>query len=161
MTTASFNPRHGRASSVPQVASPQVVVVEDRLEDELLIREALAPRFPNAQITVLRDGEQMMRWIDMIESEYAPCPDVILLDLNLPRFRGEQVLERLRGTARCGPIPVVIVTSSDAPADRLVAARLEAARYFRKPQDYDAFMKLGDVVHDVLGSTGAAGAARK
>jgi CheY-like chemotaxis protein len=143
---------------MPQVEAPRVVLVEDRLEDELLIREALAPRFPNADITVLRDGEQMMRWIDMIESEYAPCPDVILLDLNLPRFRGEQVLERLRGTSRCGPVPVVIVTSSDAPKDREVAARLNASRYFRKPQDYDAFMKLGDVVYDVL-SSDAAGAA--
>jgi CheY-like chemotaxis protein len=144
---------------MPQIEGPRVVLVEDRLEDELLVREALAPRFPNADITVLRDGEQMMRWIDMIESEYAPCPDVILLDLNLPRFRGEQVLERLRGTNRCGPIPVVIVTSSDNPMDRAAAANLDASRYFRKPQDYDAFMKLGDVVYDVLSAADAAGAA--
>ena len=91
----------------------------------------------------------------MIEAEYAPCPDVILLDLNLPRFRGEQVLDRLRGTARCGLIPVVIVTSSELPTDPDGTARLRAAHYFRKPQEYDAFMKLGDLVYDVVFSTGA------
>ena len=134
-----------------------MVLVEDHLEDELLIRESLALRFPDADVTVLRDGEQMMRWIDMIESEYAPCPDIILLDLNLPRFRGEQVLERLRTTSRCGPVPVVIVSSSEAPTDRAMATRLGSARYFQKPQDYEAFMKLGDLVHDALYSKGAAG----
>ena len=153
-TTAASRDRANRMLPNPTV---RMVLVEDQQADELLIRESLALRFPDADVTVLRDGEQMMRWIDMIESEYAPCPDIILLDLNLPRFRGEQVLERLRTTPRCGPVPVVIVSSSDAPTDQAIAARLGSARYFRKPQDYNAFMKLGDLVHDVLYSKGAAG----
>lgn len=100
----------------------------------------------------------MMRWIDMLEAEYAPLPDVILLDLNLPRFTGGQVLERLRGHRNCGSIPVVVVTSSDAPSDRATSARLGAARYFRKPSEYEDFLKLGELVREVLSSSSAASA---
>lgn len=135
-----------------------LVLVEDNPADELVMREALAPRFPDSHITVCRDGERMMRWIDMVETEYTPIPDLILLDLNLPRFTGQQVLERLRSNAKCRTIPVVIVTSSDAPHDHASAARLGATRYFRKPNEYAAFLKLGDLVHEVLSSSSAASA---
>jgi CheY-like chemotaxis protein len=138
--------------------SLHVVLAEDNPADELVIREALAPLFPDAQIKVFRDGEQMMRWIDMLETDYAPLPDVILLDLNLPRFTGEQILERLRSNPKCGTIPVVIVTSSDAPHDRASATRLGATRYFCKSTDYRAFMKLGDLVYEVLSSPNASAA---
>jgi CheY-like chemotaxis protein len=135
-----------------------VVLAEDNPADELVIREALAQRFPDVHISVCRDGEQMMRWIDMIETEYARLPDLILLDLNLPRFTGEQILERLRSNSKGGTIPVVIVTSSDAPHDRASAARLGATRYFCKSMDYGAFMKLGDLVYELLSSPNAASA---
>ncbi len=143
---SEMNPRAGRRVSV--------VLAEDQPGDELLIRESLSATFPHLELSVHRDGEEMMRWLDMLETEYASRPDVVLLDLNLPRFTGEQVLERLRSTARGESIPVVIVTSSDSPYDRAAAARLGAARYFRKPAEYDAFMKLGDVVHEVLSAGG-------
>jgi chemotaxis family two-component system response regulator Rcp1 len=136
----------------------RVVLVEDNPADEFVIRECLAPRFPNADLSVYRDGEQMMRWIDLIESEYAPCPDMILLDLNLPRFTGAQVLDRLRAHPRCQGVPVIIVTSSDNPSDRSSAVRMGATRYFRKPSEYNEFLKLGDVVHEVLSSSNAASA---
>ncbi|HEY4361358.1 MAG TPA: response regulator [Bryobacteraceae bacterium] len=127
-----------------------MVLVEDNPADELVIRDCVAQRFPDAVLSVQKDGERMMRWIDMIETEYAPLPNVILLDLNLPRFTGEQVLERLHSLPKFQGIPVVIVTSSDAPSDRTATARLGAAVYFRKPADYDDFLKLGEVIHSVL-----------
>jgi chemotaxis family two-component system response regulator Rcp1 len=144
----TLNPAGGRL---------HVVIAEDNPADELLIRESLTARFIDVDLSVHSNGEQMMRWIDLLESEYAPCPDVILLDLTLPRFTGQQVLERLRANSRCGLIPVVIVTTSDAPKDRAAAARLGAVRYFRKPTEYDEFMKLGEVVDEVLSSANAAG----
>jgi DNA-binding response OmpR family regulator len=133
-----------------------VVLVEDNPADEVLMRASLAVRFPDANLAVHHDGEQVMRWLDLLESEYAPRPDVILLDLNLPRFTGRQVLERMRGNSRCDSIPVVIVTSSDSSDDRAAVARLGAASFFQKPMKYDAFMKLGDLVHEVLTSANPA-----
>jgi CheY-like chemotaxis protein len=150
--------RWRKMQGIPAYLRPHVVLAEDNPTDELVIREAVTARFPDVDFRVWRDGEQMMRWIDMIASEYAPLPDVILLDLNLPRFNGKQVLERLRSDSRCRTIPVVIVTSSDAPSDRAAAARLGATRYFCKSTEYDAFMKLGDLVYETLSSSNAASA---
>jgi chemotaxis family two-component system response regulator Rcp1 len=134
----------------------RVVLAEDDPADELLVRESLARRFPDMDFVAYQDGEQMMRWIDLVEAEYIPCPDVILLDLNLPRFTGEQVLERLRDNPRCSLVPVVIVTTSDTSYDRAAADRLGATRYFHKPSQYDEFLKLGDVVHEVISLANAA-----
>jgi chemotaxis family two-component system response regulator Rcp1 len=127
-----------------------ILLAEDNPGDALLIREALGMRFPDAKYIVQQDGERMMRWIDLLDSGYAPRPDVILLDLTLPRATGEEVLGRLGQSAACRGVPIVIVTSSDSPRDRAAAARLGANRYFRKPSDYDEFMKLGDLVNGVL-----------
>jgi chemotaxis family two-component system response regulator Rcp1 len=142
--------RRNSVPSNPLSGRLRVVVAEDNPADELLMRESLALRFPEVDVSVHHDGEQMMRWLDLLETEYTPRPDVILLDLNLPRFTGQQVLERLRGNSRGALIPVVIVTSSDAPNDRAVAVRWGVACYFQKPLKYDAFMKLGDLVHEIL-----------
>ena len=79
----------------------------------------------------------------------ALCPDVLLLDLNLPKASGHQVLEKLRAQSKCIDTPVIVVTSSDAPQDREKAARLGAAYYFRKPTDFEEFMMLGAVIKDL------------
>ena len=76
--------------------------------------------------------------------------DIILLDLNLPKRNGTQVLERVRRSASCGSVPVVILTSSDSPRDRSQVAELRATQYFRKPSRLDDFMKLGPLVKDLL-----------
>lgn len=94
--------------------------------------------------------------IDFIEradvDKNAPCPTLLLLDLNLPRHSGDEVLQRLRRSSRCGNIPVVVLTSSDAPQDRLRAAALGANSCFLKPSDLTEFMKLGQVVAKLIGS---------
>lgn len=129
-----------------------VLVAEDNPADVLLMREALTDRFPGVEIVVQEDGEQMMHWIDKAESGGAPCPDVILLDLNLPRVSGEEVLWKLRHSRVCHAVPTIIVTSSDSPRDRSATASLGANHYFRKPIDLDEFMKLADQVGVALNS---------
>ena len=136
-----------------------VVLVEDNPGDVLLMREALKPRFPEVELWVQQDGEQMMQWIDRLDSGETPCPDVpdvILLDLNLPLVTGEEVLQRLSRSPVCRDVPTVVVTSSDSPRDRDATARLGVNRYFRKPTDYDEFMKLGDLVGALVASRKAA-----
>jgi DNA-binding response OmpR family regulator len=74
----------------------------------------------------------------------------VLLDLNLPRRNGFEVLRRLRASASLSQTPVVVVTSSNAPSDQKQAADLGAS-YFRKPLSYSEFMKLGGVLRDLMG----------
>jgi len=129
-----------------------VLVAEDNPADVFLMREALTERFAGVEIIVQEDGEQMMHWIDMAESGGARCPDVILLDLNLPRVSGEEVLWKLRHSRVFHAVPTIIVTSSDSPRDRSATASLGANHYFRKPIDLDEFMKLADQVGVALNS---------
>jgi CheY-like chemotaxis protein len=79
----------------------------------------------------------------------------LLLDLHLPKRDGEEVLRRLRASERCGQTPVVILTSSDSPIDRETAERNAALHYFRKPSTLEQYMRLGDVVKDII-TLGAA-----
>lgn len=115
------------------------------------MREALSHHGIDADLTVQRDGEEMYGYIDRIEEGAVACPDVILLDLNLPRRTGEMLLARLKETDICRDIPVVIITSSDAQRDRERVSALGANGYFRKPSDYDEFMTLGALISQVLG----------
>lgn len=106
------------------------------------------------RIYVVPDGEQAINFISRAESDpEAPCPDLVLLDLNLPRKDGFEVLRRLRQSEKCRDIPVIVITSSNAPLDRSMAADL-GARYFRKPPSYDEFMKLGAELKSVLMANG-------
>ena len=74
---------------------------------------------------------------------------LILLDLNLPKVDGFDVLRRLRASEKCKDVPVIVITSSDSPADRSQAASLGAG-YFRKPPSYEEYLKLGAVLRQLL-----------
>jgi CheY-like chemotaxis protein len=128
-----------------------ILVVEDTEADAFLIREALRQAGIDCEAHVLDDGEKATEFIDNLDvNESASCPDAILLDLNLPKRSGEQVLQRIRRSLKCGPVPVVVVTSSDSPKDKLEAARLGATVYFRKPSKLAEFMQLGQLVRELL-----------
>ena len=133
-----------------------VLLAEDNPADVLLMREALNSRFEDVEMSVQQNGELMMQWIDDMDRDNVPRPDVILLDLNLPRVTGEDILWRLGQSPKCHAVPVVVVTSSDSPRDRETAVRFGVTHYFRKPTDYDQFMRLGDLVQSVLGEREAA-----
>ena len=99
---------------------------------------------------VASDGQKAIEFI--IEAEMdagAPCPDFLLLDLNLPKKDGFEVLERLRASEKFSSIPVVVMTSSNSPADRNRAAELGAS-YFCKPPNYEEFLKLGALLKNLV-----------
>jgi DNA-binding response OmpR family regulator len=128
-----------------------IVLVEDAAPDVFLVRQALQKNGLKFQLQVLEDGEKAVDFIeDLDQNETAPCPDLVLLDLNVPKKSGDQVLERIRSSRRCAQIPVVVVTSSDSPKDRSRAAMLGATQYFQKPSKLDEFMKLGSLVRSVM-----------
>ncbi|HEY7305539.1 MAG TPA: response regulator [Bryobacteraceae bacterium] len=127
-----------------------ILLVEDCQADVFLVKEAIRKEGLPAQLQVLNDGEKAVRFIDQIDAGgEATCPNLLLLDLNLPRISGEDVLRRLRKSPKCGHIPVVILTSSDAPSDRERATRLGISEYFRKPSSLNEFMQVGGLIHRI------------
>lgn len=134
----------------PRNEPVKVLLAETNPADVLMIREALKLQQMDFELWVQYDGEQMMRCIDRLEADELPRPDVVLLNLDLPRAGGEGVLERVRRSEKLGDVPIVIVTSSDTPEERERTARLGAAQYFRKPADYEAFMHLGAVIKGMI-----------
>lgn len=124
-----------------------LLLVEDSPADIFLVKEAMRSEGLTFQMEVAEDGESAIRFLDRIDAnrEMAP-PSLILLDINIPRRSGTEVLERLRQTDRCRRVPVVVISSSDSPADRQGALELGACEYFRKPSTLDEFMQLGQLI---------------
>ena len=128
-----------------------IVLVEDTEPDVFLIREALERDGLEFELEVLDDGEKAVDFIDRIDQDPAiRRPNLLLLDLNLPKKSGGQVLERVRQSPACADVPVVILTSSDSPMDKARAAQYKATEYFKKPSKWDEFMRLGPLVRDLL-----------
>lgn len=128
-----------------------ILLAEDNRGDVFLIRQALNEHRIPHELHVVQDGAEAIGYISrMGRPGSEPCPDLLLLDLNLPKIDGPQVLDALRQREDCANIPVIVVTSSDAPSDRAKVTQLGISHYFRKPLDLAAFMRLGAVIKDVL-----------
>ena len=130
----------------------RIVLAEDNPADVRLVREALREHEVNCELHVLTDGEEVVSFITGLDldSEH-PCPDLLLLDMHLPKCDGDEVLKHLRASERCARTRVVVLTSSDAPSDHQSAEKNAAIHYFRKPSTLVQFMYLGQIVKDVLG----------
>jgi chemotaxis family two-component system response regulator Rcp1 len=128
----------------------RILIAEDSRADVFLIREALRKAKIDADIYVAEDGEQAIRYLETAERDRTPAPDVVLLDINLPRYKGGDILRRLRRSDAAAGTLVLVVTSSNSAADRDEMNVLGADGYFRKPSDYAEFMKLGPIVRELL-----------
>jgi chemotaxis family two-component system response regulator Rcp1 len=120
-----------------------ILLVEDNPGDARLTREALAmSKLPNTLHTV-RDGEEAMAFLRREgKFEDRPAPDLILLDLNLPRRDGREVLEDVKRDPRLMHIPVVVLTSSQAEEDILRSYRLHANCFITKPADLEQLTRV-------------------
>ena len=133
------------------MAPLQILLAEDNRGDVLLVEQALDEHYIARELHVVADGALAIEFIrTMGKPEQAPCPDLMLLDLNLPKADGQQVLAAFRQHPQCARTPVIVVTSSDTRDDRHRLAEFGIAWYFRKPSDLEAFLKLGAVVRDVM-----------
>ena len=128
----------------------RTLVIEDNPADVYLIREALEREITDFDLDVLDNGEAALAFVDRFTSESVQRPDVILLDLNLPRCDGKEVLRKLGQTPGGKKAPVIVITSSNSPQDRADCFRLGASCYFRKGSDLGEFMKIAQVVKDLL-----------
>lgn len=127
----------------------EILLVEDNPGDVRLTREALKEGKIRNNLHVVEDGEAAMAFTRQ-EGEYAdmPRPDLILLDLNLPRMDGRQVLAQLKADSDLKRIPVVILTTSTAEEDVLKAYNLSANCYITKPVDFEQFIKVVSAVEE-------------
>jgi CheY-like chemotaxis protein len=118
------------------MAAQLIVLVEDNPDDQALTLRALKKQNIANEIVVLNDGVEAL---DYLLAEDKVLPDLVLLDLKLPKVDGLQVLRRLRSEPRTQLLPVVVLTSSDEDRDVIEGYRLGANSYIRKPVDFNQF----------------------
>ena len=127
--------------TTPAARPIDVLLVEDDPGDELMTREAFEDNKIGNTLHVVRDGEEALDFLYRRgEHTEAPRPDLILLDLNLPKYDGRQVLEKIKSDPELSHIPVVVLTTSAAEEDILRSYRLHANAYVTKPVDLDQFI---------------------
>jgi two-component system, chemotaxis family, response regulator Rcp1 len=131
----------------------RVLLAEDNPGDVMLVRDALRQQSIDFELLVVDDGDKIRSFLNNATADH-PGPDVLLLDLNLPRLDGPDMFRLLRDHPCCCDAPLIVITSSDSPRDRAWTEQFGVAHFFRKPSNYDAFMKLGEVVRGVLKTNG-------
>ncbi len=127
-----------------------ILLIEDNPADANLVREALDEHEIEGELLLITNGENAIEFIRQLDTEDAPTPDLVILDLNLPMKPGSRVLEQFRASSRCARVPIVVLSSSDSYKDREQAARLGASRYYKKPTRLVEFLKLGGVFKQML-----------
>jgi CheY-like chemotaxis protein len=121
----------------------EVLLVEDDPGDVMMTREAFQDHKLHNQLHVVSDGAEAMAFLRQ-EGAYAgrPRPDLVLLDLNLPRMDGRQVLEAIKSDPELASIPVVVLTTSENEDDVLRSYSLHANAYVTKPVDFQRFIEV-------------------
>ena len=127
----------------------EILLVEDDPGDVVLIQEAFADNKVGNRLSVVGDGVEAMAFLRR-EGQYAeaPRPGLILLDLNLPRKDGREVLAEVKGDPELRSIPVVVLTTSEAEEDILRSYSLYANAYVTKPVDFDRFIEVVRQIDD-------------
>jgi len=119
----------------------RVLLVDDDVDDRELFEEAVKLINPSLMVDTASDGEELMRYIQKT------TPDVIFLDLNMPRKNGKECLAELRSDAKFTSVPIIIYTTSLNQVDVAETKKNGASYFFRKPNSFD---ELKDVLHQIL-----------
>ena len=126
-----------------------VLLVEDDPGDVVLIKEAFEYNKVHNALHVVSDGVQALDFLYRRDGhENAPRPDLVLLDLNLPRKDGREVLEEVKADPDLRTIPIVVLTTSEAEEDILRSYDLHANAYVTKPVDFDRFIEVVRLIDD-------------
>ena len=131
------------------IRKAEILLIEDSLPDVRLTERALKSGTLNKQVSVVRDGEQALAFLRR-QGEYAeaPRPDIILLDLGLPKKNGTEVLAEIKMDPALKRIPVIVLSTSDAEKDVLDAYDRHANAYTKKPVDMDEFVRTIKMIED-------------
>jgi CheY-like chemotaxis protein len=136
-------------TDLPSARPIEVLLVEDDPGDVLMTQEAFADYKIANRLTVVTNGEDAIAYMHK-QGRFAdsPTPDLVLLDLNLPRRDGREVLRDIKEDADLRRVPVVILTTSEAEEDVLASYDLHANAYVRKPVDFDQFVAAVRAIDD-------------
>jgi len=129
---------------------PGILLAEDNPSDVYLIRIALQEHGIEVPVQVVADGGEVLQILYREAALDQTRLNLIILDLNLPRHDGIEILQRLRDSQLLARIPVVVLTSSDSPRDRTLASDLGAVRFLRKPSNLEQFLSLGAVFKELM-----------
>lgn len=122
--------------------SIHILLVEDNEGDILLIKEAFEERKIINKISVVKDGEKAIRFLNQVEEfTDAPVPDLIILDVNLPRKSGHEVLTHIKEDDSLKHLPVIMLTTSSSEQDIMQSYKNHANCYITKPVNVDEFLK--------------------
>jgi two-component system, chemotaxis family, response regulator Rcp1 len=129
---------------------PVIVLVEDNPADVELVRVSLEEHGVSCDLLVIHNGDRACTFLEAIERGEQSCPDLFIIDLNLPKKSGVEILHRMRASAICQHVPVVVLTSSDSPKDKAAVAPFHPSRYIRKPSQLEDCLKLGATFKSLL-----------
>jgi two-component system, chemotaxis family, response regulator Rcp1 len=127
-----------------------MLLVEDNPADVRLLEEALSECHLSPKLVVVTDGEEAIRYVEDIDREGKASPDLFVLDLNLPKRSGLEVLSKIRSSRNCRETPVVILSSQDSSRDRAEAERLGASAYLKKTPDIRGLVEIGGKLQALL-----------
>lgn len=121
----------------------KILLVEDNEGDIVLTQEAFDMANIQSDIAVVRDGEQAIKYLTKLdEHEGSPDPDLVLLDINIPRKNGHEVLKFIKNSETLKHVPVIMLTTSSSEKDINTAYENHASCYIIKPVEVDAFLKV-------------------
>ena len=133
-----------------------IFVVEDNPGDVHLLRMALRAAKLNCELTVVEDGREALDFVQRRgKYENTSVPDLALLDLNLPKNDGIEILEAMRANPALAGVPVAILSSSSSPHDQARVARFHISRFIAKPPDLDQYLEIGVIIRQLLLETGS------
>jgi CheY-like chemotaxis protein len=129
----------------------QIWLAEDNDADVRLMREALDEQALRYALHVFRNGEEALHFMGSAgRGNERPCPDLLILDLHLPKIEGREVLRRFRANPNCLRTPVLILSSLIAPAERSYIDRFSGVEVQDKPLDLDGYLALGRRIKNLL-----------
>src|SRR6185369_2210462 len=128
----------------------EILLAEDNPADATLVREALERQRLSYHLYVMKDGAETLAFIEDRDLPGRRRIDLLLLDMYLPKFDGEEILRRLRATRRNAETPVIVMTVSTDPRDIAAARRHGAMHYFMKPSSLREFMQIGVLAREIL-----------
>lgn len=126
-----------------------ILLIEDNEGDILLMREALEEVDVNSNLEVIRDGGEASQYINKMEktSDIEKMPDIILLDINLPKVNGHELLTQIRSSNELSTVPVIMLTTSSSDKDIDRAYKNAANCYITKPASIDQFFSIVGGIH--------------